>query len=228
MYDPNVFTLNLEQLLSGAPLDAAIGVVQITIDSARGIKGTKIGGGSPDPYISLSLNNREELATTKYKTNRYAVCLFIFCFSRLSFHSYNPTWAETKFILVNSLNESLILSLYDYNDHRKNALLSSASFELALLQEDATREGIESTLMKDGKDRGVVRYDISYYPVIKPEEGKEELLETSKRVPENVVPPLIYLFSQPSASCVSRSIKQRNSTNPSRFPETSTRSQSCI
>ncbi|KAJ6604267.1 C2 domain-containing protein [Mycena vulgaris] len=158
MYDPNVFTLNLEQLLSGAPLDTAIGVLQVTIESARGVKGTKIGGGTPDPYISLSLNNREELAMTKYKNN-----------------TYNPTWMETKFILVNSLNESLIFSLYDYNDHRKNALLSSTSFELAQLQEDATREGIETALLKDGKERGILRYDVSYYPVIKPEEGKEEL-----------------------------------------------------
>ncbi|KAJ7785918.1 C2 domain-containing protein [Mycena metata] len=158
MYDPNVFTLNLEQLLSGAPLDTAIGVVQVTVDSARGLKGTKIGGGTPDPYVSLSLNNREELAATKYKSN-----------------TYNPTWQETKFILVNSLNESLILSLFDYNDHRKNALLSSTSFELAQLQDDATREGIEGTLLKDGKERGTLRYDISYFPVIKPEEGKEEV-----------------------------------------------------
>ncbi|KAJ7169501.1 C2 domain-containing protein [Mycena filopes] len=158
MYDPNVFTLNLEQLLSGAPLDTAIGVIQVTVESARGLKGTKIGGGTPDPYISLSLNNREELAATKYKSN-----------------TYNPTWMETKFILVNSLNESLVLSLYDYNDHRKNALLSSTSFELAQLQDDATREGIESSLIKDGKERGILRYDISYFPVIKPEEGKEEV-----------------------------------------------------
>ncbi|KAJ7275417.1 C2 domain-containing protein [Mycena haematopus] len=158
MYDPNVFTLNLEQLLSGAPLDTAIGVLQVTLESARGLKGTKIGGGTPDPYISLSLNNREELATTKYKSN-----------------TYNPTWMETKFILINSLNESLVLSLYDYNDHRKNVLMSSTSFELSQLQEDATREGIEAPLLKDGKERGILRYDVSYFPVIKPEEGKEEL-----------------------------------------------------
>ncbi|KAJ7462762.1 C2 domain-containing protein [Mycena galericulata] len=158
MYDPNVFTLNLEQLLSGAPLDTAIGVLQVTIESARGVKGTKIGGGVPDPYISLSLNNREELAATKHKDN-----------------TYNPSWMETKFILVNSLNESLVLSLYDYNDHRKNALLSSTSFELASLADDAVREGIEGTLLKDGKERGILRYGVSYYPVIKPEEGKEEV-----------------------------------------------------
>jgi len=71
MYDPNVFTLNLEQMLSGKPLDSAVGVIRITIRSARGIKGTKIGGGTPDPYITLALNDRAELARTQYKNNTY-------------------------------------------------------------------------------------------------------------------------------------------------------------
>lgn len=71
MYEPNVFTLNLEQLLSGKPLDAAIGVLQVTVHSARGIKGTKIGGGVPDPFVSLSVNDRAELARTQYKENTY-------------------------------------------------------------------------------------------------------------------------------------------------------------
>ncbi|KAJ3718444.1 C2 domain-containing protein [Lentinula raphanica] len=156
MYDPNVFTLNLEQLLSGTPLDSAIGVLQITLNSARGIKGTKIGGGTPDPYVAIAINNRAEMAHTKYKNN-----------------TYNPTWMETKFVLVNSLSETLNLNLYDFNDHRKDTLLGTATFELAQLQEDAVREGLTSPLLKDGKDRGELKYDISFYPVLKPEEGQE-------------------------------------------------------
>lgn len=79
MYDPNVFTLNLEQLLSGLPLDTAIGVIQVTIEAARGLKANKIGGGSPDPYVSVSINNREELARTKYKPS--TLVIFIVCFA---------------------------------------------------------------------------------------------------------------------------------------------------
>ncbi|KII93708.1 hypothetical protein PLICRDRAFT_131763 [Plicaturopsis crispa FD-325 SS-3] len=164
MYDPNVFTLNLEQMLSGAPIDTAIGVLQVSVHSARGIKGTKIGGGTPDPYVSLSINNRAELAKTKYKSN-----------------TYNPTWMETKFLLVNSLHEQLVLSVFDYNDHRKNTLLGAASFDLADMESDAVREGITSSILKDGKERGEIRYDVSYFPVLKPEvvDGKEELADTS-------------------------------------------------
>jgi len=54
MYDPNVFTLNLEQLLSGEPLDTAIGVLQVTVQSARALKGTKIGGGTRGVFFFMS------------------------------------------------------------------------------------------------------------------------------------------------------------------------------
>ncbi|KAG6866873.1 hypothetical protein C0991_008810 [Blastosporella zonata] len=161
MYDPNVFTLNLEQMLSGKPLDTAVGVIQVTLHSARGIKGTKIGGGTPDPYVVLSLNDRAELARTKYQNN-----------------TFNPTWDETKFILVNSLQESLVLNLWDYNDVRKDSLMGSSSFELSKLLEDATQEDIQSPILKDGKERGELKYDVSYYPALEAPEG-EESPETS-------------------------------------------------
>ena len=69
MYYPNMYTLNLEQMLSGKPLDAAIGIVKITLYAARGIKASKLGGGSPDPYVSITIKNRTELARTKHKSN---------------------------------------------------------------------------------------------------------------------------------------------------------------
>lgn len=73
MYEPNVFTLNLEQMLSGVPLDTAIGVVQVTLQTARGIKGGKLGGGTPDPYVRVSINNRKTLGKTHYKKSTYVL-----------------------------------------------------------------------------------------------------------------------------------------------------------
>lgn len=164
MYDPNVFTLNLEQLLSGVLLDTAIGVIQVTVGAARGLKAHKIGGGCPDPYVSISINNRKELARTKHKSS-----------------TYNPTWMETKFILINSLQESLVFSLLDYNEHRKDTPLGAVTFELQKLLEDATQEGLELPVLKDGKDKGMFRFDVNYFPVLKPEsvDGKENLPETN-------------------------------------------------
>ena len=77
MYDPNFFTLNLEQILSGVPLDTAIGVLQVVVRSARDIKGSKIGGGTPDPYVSFTLNERAELAKTKYRQNTSVIVIWV-------------------------------------------------------------------------------------------------------------------------------------------------------
>jgi Ca2+-dependent lipid-binding protein len=71
MYDPNFFTLNIEQMLSGEPLDSAVGVLQVTVQSARGLRGGGLASGTPDPYVSLSINQRAELARTKYKHDTY-------------------------------------------------------------------------------------------------------------------------------------------------------------
>lgn len=88
---------------------------------------------------------------------------------------------ETKFILITSLTESLYLNVYDYNDHRKDSLMGTAMFELSRLQDDATQEGITSNLLVEGKERGELRYDISFFPVLKPEDG-EDIVETSKLI----------------------------------------------
>lgn len=182
MYDPNVFTLNLEQMLSGKPLDAAIGVVEVTLRAARNIQSGNMGGGAPDPYVSVSINERAELARTKYKSNTYVNSIFFSDCAVLIFcsYSYNPTWNETKYLLINNLTERLFLSVYDYNEHRKNTKIASASFDLNQLVEEVEHENIVSPLLRDGKSRGELRYDVHYYSVIEPEPGKEEVADTSK------------------------------------------------
>lgn len=84
MYDPHYFTLNLEQILSGVPLDTAIGVLQVVVHSARDIKGAKLGGGTPDPYVSLSLNNRSALSRTKHKLNTSVIVICVAMYSKLT------------------------------------------------------------------------------------------------------------------------------------------------
>ncbi|KAK0530378.1 Tricalbin-2 [Tilletia horrida] len=156
MYFPNMFTIDLEQLLSGTPLDTACGVLQVTIFSARQLKATKFGGGQPDPYVAISIDDKDVLAKTKFKHS-----------------TVNPQWKETKFILLNNLNGMLTLVLNDYNQHRADTRLGIASFDLKELSEDPEHELISTPVVLDAKDRGEVQYSLSYYPVIKPEKGED-------------------------------------------------------
>jgi len=86
---------------------------------------------------------------------------------------------ETKYLLVNSLEETLFLQLWDYNDHRKDNLMGFTTFELSKLRDDASQEDIRSNLLSDGKEKGEVRYDVSYYPVLDLNE-KPEALDSCK------------------------------------------------
>jgi Ca2+-dependent lipid-binding protein len=54
MYQPNSFTLNLEQMLSGAPIDAAIGIIKVIVHGACSVGN---GSGSVDPYVTFGINN---------------------------------------------------------------------------------------------------------------------------------------------------------------------------
>lgn len=84
------------------------------------------------------------------------------------------------FLLVNSLNETLNFNLMDHNDHRKDTLLGTAMFDMQRLMDDASQEGITTPIYKDGKDRGELRADVIFYPVLEPQEIGDSLLETSK------------------------------------------------
>ncbi|SNX87597.1 related to TCB3 - protein localized to membranes, bud-enriched [Melanopsichium pennsylvanicum] len=152
MYNPNLFTINLEQMMSGTPLDTAVGVLQVNIWSARNLKGVKLGGGTPDPYVTLSIDNREVLAKTSAKKS-----------------TANPQFKETKFVLLNNLNGMLTMAIMDYNEHRPDSNLGQAAFDLKELMEDPEQENLSSPIILDAKERGEVQYSLSYYPVIKPE-----------------------------------------------------------
>ena len=160
MYDPNVFTIDLQQLLSGTPLDAAIGVLRVTVLDARNLKATKFGGGDPDPYVSFSIGAKPAIAQTKTIRS-----------------TSNPSFHETQFLLINSLADVLNLNVFDFNDHRPDSLLGTVSHELGTLADDAEQEGIVGQILGGGKDRGTLRYDLSYFPVLKPEKNADGTLE---------------------------------------------------
>lgn len=145
MYKPAVFTLNLEQLMSGVPLDTAIGVLQITVASASGIKGTKLGGGNPDPYVSISINNTMSLERTQPKMA-----------------TTMPVWNETKFVLVSALTGILSLTVWDYNEHRRDSQLGVANWELKKLAHDSSVEGIVEKVYLEEKERGEIKFDVSF------------------------------------------------------------------
>lgn len=156
-------------MLAGAPIDTAVGVLQITVFNAHGIKGVKMGGGTPDPYISFSVGGKAPIDRTKIKhaTN-------------------NPQWNSTHFLLLNNLTDVLSMRVMDYNSTRKDMELGVANFDLATLAADAEQEGLTAPIIHDSRPRGEVRFDVTFYPCLHPKQGEggveEPVPETSTGV----------------------------------------------
>lgn len=160
MYEPNVFPIEIAKMLAGNPVDQAIGVLAVTIHGAYGLKNIDRVSGTPDPYAVVSLNGRDALGKTKtVKENT------------------NPQWGETLYVIITSLNDSLTLQLYDWNEYRKDKELGTATFPLEQLEEIMEHENLQLEVMANGKARGVVQADVRFFPVLeslKLEDGTEE------------------------------------------------------
>ncbi|KAK9240814.1 C2 domain-containing protein [Lipomyces kononenkoae] len=149
LYDPNVFTLNVQQMLAGAPADASIGVVVVSIYSARGLKGGEMIGNTIDPYIKMSYNSGEEITRTTIKRD-----------------TSNPKWNETKILLVKSLTDALTMELLDFNDVRKDRSLGTITFPLEVLESQPEKQNIVGKVLQNGKERGEVVFDVRYFPIL--------------------------------------------------------------
>ncbi|WFD05239.1 hypothetical protein MVES1_000567 [Malassezia vespertilionis] len=152
MYNPNQFSLNLEELMSGTPLDAAVGVLQVTVWSARDLVGVKFAGGVPDPYVALSLDDGPEIDKTSVKQS-----------------TPHPTFKETKYIILRKLEGLLVLTTFDYNDRRPDTRLGVTKVNLQMLEEKPDSGQLNKAVMYNGAAHGSVQFSLHYFPVLKPQ-----------------------------------------------------------
>lgn len=149
MYDPNVFPIEIAKMLAGSPVDQAIGVLQVHFHGAQGLKNPDKFSGTPDPYATVSINNRSVLGKTK-----------------TVHENANPRWNETVNIIVTSLKDSLTINVFDYNDIRKDKELGTATFALEQLEEETDHENLQLEVMSGGRPRGLVSADVRFFPVL--------------------------------------------------------------
>jgi Ca2+-dependent lipid-binding protein len=160
MYAPNVFPIEIAKMLAGNPVDQAIGVVQITFHGAQGLRNPDQFSGTPDPYATVAINDRQELGRTK--TVR---------------ENANPRWNETINIIVTSLKDNLNVHVFDFNDIRKDRELGQAAFSLERFETDDEYENEPLELNLNGKPRGVVQADLRFFPVLEPTKLQDGTVE---------------------------------------------------
>ncbi|PNS15635.1 hypothetical protein CAC42_4087 [Sphaceloma murrayae] len=149
MYEPNVFPIEIAKMLAGNPVDQAIGVLQVTFHGAQGLKNPDKFSGTPDPYAVVAINGREPLGKTK-----------------TVHENASPRWNETVNIILTSLKDNLTISVFDYNEYRKDKELGQATFALEQLENDHEHENQQLEIIASGRPRGIVQADIRFFPVL--------------------------------------------------------------
>ncbi|KAF5109968.1 hypothetical protein DV453_001259 [Geotrichum candidum] len=149
LYSPNTFQVNVQELLAGTGGDSAAGVLAVTIFGANGIKSSEAMGNTVDPYVIFSLNNRNELARSKTQRS-----------------TKNPRWNETKYILVQNFSEALTLSVFDFNDFRKDKFIGMANYPLDSIVTKPDQENLTLEILSGNKSRGSINASLHWFPVL--------------------------------------------------------------
>ncbi|KAF5096869.1 hypothetical protein D0Z00_002606 [Geotrichum galactomycetum] len=149
LYSPNTFQVNVQELLAGAGGDSAAGVLAVTIFGANGIKSSEAIGNTVDPYVIFSLNDRGELARSKTQKS-----------------TKNPRWNETKYILVQNVSEALTLSVFDFNDFRKDKFIGMVNHPLESIVTKPDQENLTLEILDGNKSRGSMNASLHWFPVL--------------------------------------------------------------
>ncbi|KAK6205185.1 C2 domain-containing protein [Scheffersomyces amazonensis] len=155
LFAPLSFQLNVQQLLSGYALDSAIGVLAISADSARGLKGFTNIGNTLDPYLTFGFK-KDVLARTKTISD-----------------TNKPSWKETVYITVNSLSEPLNITVVDFNDFRKDREVGTIQFDLEPLIGEPKQPSLTAPFIRNNKPVGELQFGLHFMPVLQAQKSAD-------------------------------------------------------
>ncbi|KAJ2720615.1 Tricalbin-2 [Coemansia sp. Benny D115] len=149
-YAPNHFTVDVEQLISGAVanIPSAKGVLIIHINSARGLPKMDTFG-KADPYVIVSTVKHPEISV---RTSTIE-------------NTLSPSWDETHTMLIYSKTDTIQFDVYDWNNVGKDDKIGLITYPMQTLLEQPETEGLTLPIMMGETERGQLSFDLSYFPV---------------------------------------------------------------
>lgn len=150
IFTPLSFQINLQQLLAGNALDAAIGVLVIDVKSARGLREADLFGNSINPYVTFGFM-KDVLAKTKVKTN-----------------TTDPVWKEKHYIPVKSLSEPLNISVVDHNERRSDRQIGLIQFDLERMIDNDKQPDLKASIIHNNKPVGELSFGFHFLKTLEP------------------------------------------------------------
>lgn len=147
LFAPLSFQLNVQQLMAGAPLNSAVGLLVIDVKKARGLRNYGGIGNTIDPYVTFGYS-KEVLEKTSHKDN-----------TKL------PVWNERVYVLVNTFAEPLNITVMDKNKHRHDNQIGSIQYDLESFREKEKQE-LNAPIIRNNKEVGELQLTMHYMPTL--------------------------------------------------------------
>lgn len=147
LFTPISFQLNVQQLMAGHSLNSAIGVMGVTVKSAKGLKSFANIGGTLDPYLTMGFN-KEILAQTPAKSS-----------------TRSPVWNQTFYFPICSLSEPLEINVFDKNKTIADTMFGGIQLDLYLMR-DNKKQDFTSSFIRNNKVVGELLYSLQFMPTI--------------------------------------------------------------
>ncbi|KAH3668401.1 hypothetical protein OGAPHI_002155 [Ogataea philodendri] len=144
VFDPLSFQLNLEQLLNGNGLDGALGILQVNVKHAKGLKAADTFNNTIDPYLTFGFGS-EVLAKSKVIPD-----------------TMDPVWNEKINVMLKSSSEPLNITLYDENesDGRKDKMMGCVLYDLEEIMLKGEIRNINLPILRNNREAGEVSIDL--------------------------------------------------------------------
>lgn len=161
-----------------------MGVVRLSIWSAKNLPSSKVGGNKQDPYVRIKSGKQVRAKTEIIDSTE------------------NPEWGEFHYIPVHSITEDLLLEVMDWNANTKDKSLGSTMLhmtDLIVQHKDEATDTLwyEATVDKLDQDaplfsgksqKGFLQYTAEFYPTMALAERSDDDEEEENKVEENTTP----------------------------------------
>ncbi|KAG7910329.1 hypothetical protein KL907_001220 [Ogataea polymorpha] len=143
LFDPLSFQLNLEQLLNGNGFDGALGILEVNVKHAKGLKAADTFNNTIDPYLTFS-SGGAVLAKTKAIPD-----------------TMDPVWNEKVNVMLKTSSEPLSITLYDENenDGRKDKMMGYVLYDLEEIMLKGELRDVTLPILRNNREAGHVTLD---------------------------------------------------------------------
>lgn len=144
LFSPLSFQLNLEQMLAGNGLRGALGILELTVKDAKGLKGADTFNNTIDPYFTFGFGGKV-LAKTKIVPD-----------------TTDPVYNETINVMINTTTEPLAIILYDENesDGRRDKFMGATLYDLEDIMAKGTIKDITLPILRNNRPAGQITFGL--------------------------------------------------------------------